>query len=105
MTKLFSKSIVFINSKKNLMKNKKWHELFESILYGTVSVLWVLAGILLTYYYNYTDEGIDIAMMNHKYPFVCFIIGLGVSPLVRVNYFVKLFIFSLGIVAIEAGII
>lgn len=97
--------MIFVDSNKNLMKTKKWRELFESILYGTVSLLWILAGALLTYYYNYTTEGIDIAMMNHKYPFLCFVIGLGVSPLVRVNYFVKLFIFGLGIVAIEAGII
>jgi hypothetical protein len=97
--------MIFVDSKKNTMKNKKWNELFESILYATVSLLWILTGALLTYYYNYTNEGMNIAMMNHKYPFVCFIIGLGISPLVRVNYFVKLFIFSLGIVAIEAGII
>lgn len=87
------------------MKNKNWKDLFELSLYSIVSILWVILGVILTYYYRYIPAGIDIAAMNPKYPFICFLIGLGTSPLVPVNYLVKLGIFSLGIVSIEAGII
>jgi hypothetical protein len=89
------------------MINKKWGDRFELALYWTISMLWIIAGIFFTYYYHHTQEGIEVVIASgqHKYSPICFAIGLGTSPLVSVNYFVKFFIFGLGIVAIEAGLI
>ena len=89
------------------MINKKWGDRFELALYWTISIFWIIAGIFFTYYYHHTKEGIEVVMASgqHKYPAICFAIGLGTSPLVSGNYFVKFFIFGLGIVAIEAGLI
>ena len=89
------------------MINKKWGDRFELALYWTISIFWIIAGIFFTYYYHHTQEGIEVVMTSgqHKYPAICFAIGLGTSPLVAGNYFVKFFIFGLGIVAIEAGLI
>jgi hypothetical protein len=89
------------------MINKKWIDQFGLALYWIVSILWIVAGIFFNYYYYHTQEGIESLMISgqQKYPAICFAIGLGTSPLIPVNYFVRLFVFGLGIVAIEAGII
>ncbi len=89
------------------MINKKWRDRFELALYWSISILWICLGILLTYYYQHTPAGIDAVITSgqQKYPAICFAVGLGTSPLISVNYFVKFFIFGFGIVAIEAGLI
>jgi hypothetical protein len=97
------------------MINKKWsdslaerlRQRFGLALYWIVSILWIVAGIFFNYYYYHTQEGIESLMISgqQKYPAICFAIGLGTSPLIPFNYFVRLFVFGLGIVAIEAGII
>lgn len=89
------------------MINKKWSDLFGLALYWTVSLLWVGLGVFLTYYYQHTQAGVDAVMASgqQKYPAICFVIGLGTSPLIPVNYLFRLFVFGLGMVAIEAGII
>jgi hypothetical protein len=89
------------------MVNKKWSNRFGLALYWIISILWIFLGIFLTYYYHHTQAGIDTVMASgqQKYPAICFIIGLGTSPLIPVNYLFRLFVFGLGIVAIEAGII
>ncbi len=97
------------------MINKKWgdslaerlRQRFELALYWSISILWIITGIFFTYYYHHTQEGIEVMMASdrHKYPAICFAIGVGTSPLVLINHFVKFFIFGLGIVAIEAGLI
>jgi hypothetical protein len=91
----------------NNMINKKWSSRFGLALYWAISILWIALGIFLTYYYQHTQAGIDavIASGQQKYPAICFVIGLGTSPLIPVNYLFRLFVFGLGIVAIEAGII
>ena len=62
---------------------------------------------LLLSFNTSAQEGIESLMISgqQKYPAICFAIGLGTSPLIPVNYFVRLFVFSLGIVVIEAVII
>ena len=89
------------------MTNKKWSDRFILALYWIVSILWFVAGIFLNYYYYHTQEGIKSLIISgqQKYPAICFAIGLGTSPLIPVNYFVRLFVFGLEIVVIEAGII
>lgn len=89
------------------MIKKKWNERFELVLYWIVSILWMIAGIFFTYYYQHTQAGVDAVMASgqHKYPAICFAVGLGTSPLIPINHFVRLFIFGMGIVAIEAGLI
>ena len=89
------------------MINKKWIDRFGLALDWVVSILWIGLGILLTYYYHHTQAGIDavVASGQQKYPAICFVIGLGTSPLISVNYLFRLFVFGLGMVAIEAGLI
>lgn len=89
------------------MINKKWSDRFGLALYWIVSILWIFLGVFLTYYYHHTQAGIDAVMASgqHKYPAICFVIGVGTSPLIPVNYLFRLFVFGLGIVAIEAGLI
>ena len=67
----------------------------------------MIAGTFFTYYYSYTQEGIEMLMISgqHKYPAICFAIGVGTSPLVSTNHFVKFFVFGVGMVAIQAGLI
>ena len=89
------------------MINKKWGDRFGLALYWIISILWIIVGVILVFYYYYTPAGMEVMVEcdYQKYPAICFAIGIGTSPLVIANQFIRLFIFGIGMVAIEAGLI
>lgn len=87
------------------MKKKKWQETVETTFYGVVAILWLILGSILTYYYCFTSEGIQIAATHYKFPQICFPIGIALYPQFTMNTFIRFGIFAIGMIALEAGVI